>query len=107
MGSRRIRNACAGAIAIAAVMPLSSAAAHPVDCNTGVTAAPAAVTFADWTDGCRYDSAPVAGDSTQTAMAQTAADPGNRPRGRLKQVGHEPLMNRGMNAAIAVHGDKA
>jgi hypothetical protein len=27
--------------------------------------------------------------------------------GGLRQVGHEPLMNRGMNAAIAVHGDYA
>jgi hypothetical protein len=25
----------------------------------------------------------------------------------LEQVGHEPLMQRGMNAAIAVHGDYA
>jgi hypothetical protein len=27
--------------------------------------------------------------------------------GSLTQVGHEPLMNRGMNAAIAIHGDYA
>jgi hypothetical protein len=27
--------------------------------------------------------------------------------GSLEQVGHEPLLNRGMNAAIAVHGDYA
>jgi hypothetical protein len=27
--------------------------------------------------------------------------------GSITQVGHEPLMNRGMNAAIAVHGDYA
>src|ERR671915_484785 len=27
--------------------------------------------------------------------------------GSLEQVGHEPLMNRGMNAAIAIHGDYA
>ncbi|MDP9384313.1 MAG: hypothetical protein M3P50_03595 [Actinomycetota bacterium] len=27
--------------------------------------------------------------------------------GSLKQVGHEPLMKRGMNAALAVHGDYA
>jgi hypothetical protein len=25
----------------------------------------------------------------------------------LKKVGHEPLMKRGMNAAIAIHGDYA
>ena len=28
-------------------------------------------------------------------------------RGRLTQVGHEPLRNRGMNAALAVHEDYA
>jgi len=27
--------------------------------------------------------------------------------GSFRQVGHEPLMNRGMNAALAVHGDHA
>ena len=27
--------------------------------------------------------------------------------GSIKQVGHEPLMSRGMNAALAVHGDYA
>src|SRR3712207_1028552 len=27
--------------------------------------------------------------------------------GSLEQVGHEPLMERGMNAALAVHGDYA
>ena len=27
--------------------------------------------------------------------------------GSMKQVGHESLMNRGMNAAIAIHGDYA
>src|ERR671922_1036971 len=27
--------------------------------------------------------------------------------GSFKKVGHEPLMKRGMNAAIAVHGDYA
>jgi hypothetical protein len=27
--------------------------------------------------------------------------------GSIMQVGHESLMNRGMNAAIAVHGDYA
>jgi hypothetical protein len=35
----------------------------------------------------------------------TAAPPPKT--GSLEQVGHEPLMNRGMNAAIAIHGDYA
>ncbi|HYP24071.1 MAG TPA: hypothetical protein VEV43_10885, partial [Actinomycetota bacterium] len=29
------------------------------------------------------------------------------PKGSFELVGHEPLLNRGMNAAIAVHGDYA
>ena len=29
------------------------------------------------------------------------------PEGKLELVGHEPLMNRGMNAALAVHGSYA
>jgi hypothetical protein len=36
----------------------------------------------------------------------TAAKPPPKT-GSITQVGHEPLMNRGMNAAIAVHGDYA
>ena len=32
---------------------------------------------------------------------------GNRLTGSLQQVGHEPLLNRGMNAALAIHGDYA
>jgi hypothetical protein len=37
-----------------------------------------------------------------------AADAQPKPKtGSLTQVGHEPLQNRGMNAAIAVHGDYA
>ncbi len=39
-------------------------------------------------------------------IAPTAAA-GSKPAAALKQVGHEPLMHRGMNAAIAVHGDYA
>ena len=33
--------------------------------------------------------------------------PGKAKAGSLTQVGHEPLMNRGMNAAMAIHGDYA
>jgi hypothetical protein len=37
-----------------------------------------------------------------------AAKPKSKPMGGdIKQVGHEPLMNRGMNSALAVHGDYA
>jgi hypothetical protein len=38
----------------------------------------------------------------------TAASKSKRPkRTAITQVGHEPLMNRGMNAAAAIHGDYA
>jgi hypothetical protein len=40
-----------------------------------------------------------------TATAKPKAGKGKFAR--ITQVGHEPLMNRGMNAAIAVHGDYA
>jgi hypothetical protein len=39
--------------------------------------------------------------------AAATAAPSKEKTGSLTQVGHEPLMNRGMNAAIAIHGDYA
>ncbi len=36
-----------------------------------------------------------------------AAQTPEQPSGTLRLVGHNPLMNRGMNAAIAIHGDYA
>jgi LVIVD repeat len=42
------------------------------------------------------------------ALPATAAARSNeKPSGSIQQVGNEPLMNRGMNAALAVHGDYA
>jgi hypothetical protein len=41
-----------------------------------------------------------------TVLGSAQEAPG-KPAGSLKLVGHEPLMNRGMNAALAVHGDYA
>jgi hypothetical protein len=42
------------------------------------------------------------------ALALPAATAEAKPKqGSITQIGHEPLMNRGMNAAIAVHGDYA
>ncbi len=38
------------------------------------------------------------------SLAATATAQPSMPAGSLKQVGHEPLMKRGMNAALAVHG---
>jgi hypothetical protein len=44
-----------------------------------------------------------------TVLLPAAAAPAasNEKTGSFVQVGHEPLMNRGMNAALAVHGDYA
>ena len=39
--------------------------------------------------------------------AAVGKDKSERTVAEIEQVGHEPLMNRGMNAAIAVHGDYA
>ncbi|MGH2735509.1 MAG: hypothetical protein ACRDKZ_08015 [Actinomycetota bacterium] len=40
--------------------------------------------------------------------ASGAAEPrAKRATGSFKLVGHDPLQNRGMNAALAVHGDYA
>ena len=47
------------------------------------------------------------GDRGADIRAARAGDGGQPPpkTGSLTQVGHEPLMNRGMNAALAVNGD--
>src|SRR5918992_1922974 len=39
--------------------------------------------------------------------AAVGKDKSKRTAAEIEQVGHEPLMNRGMNAALAVHGDYA
>jgi hypothetical protein len=45
---------------------------------------------------------------TLVLPATAAAKPKPKLKvGSITQVGHEPLMNRGMNAAIAIHGDYA
>ncbi|HEX6232130.1 MAG TPA: PA domain-containing protein [Jiangellaceae bacterium] len=44
------------------------------------------------------------GDVASAAPAELNAEP---KAGSLTQVGHEPLTNRGMNAALAIHGDYA
>ncbi len=120
----RVRPICAAALAFAALaLSPGSAGAHPADCAgaTALTSAPIAVSFADWTVDCSHATAErVVADSDVTTLAGTqnvafatsasapaAAPPANAKTGRLTQVGHEPLMNRGMNAAIAVHGNYA
>src|SRR5829696_1112244 len=104
MTNRRIRLACAAALALAAAMTLAaSAAAHPIDCDD--PSARLAGWPADWAAG---DQCRVASGGPQTARTARTA----RPRisaaamsGRLGQVGHNALLSRGMNAAIALNGD--
>jgi hypothetical protein len=110
MGITRLRGLVVAAAACAAVALVpGSAGAHPVDCDSGpLAAAPTAERFSsDWTaaNGCTI--AP-ADRSAEVGMAQAAPAPVAAPRsGSLRQVGRNPLMNRGMNAAIAVDGDYA
>jgi hypothetical protein len=112
MTHRRTRHVCAAAIAFAAVtlMP-GSAGAHPADCDTTALAvAPTADQFAGWEAGTGCNAARSFDDSAAAPSESTArtSSRGGRPkRGSLRQVGHDPLMRRGMNAAIAVHEDYA
>ena len=102
------RRLCAAAIAFAAIAVLpASAGAHPGACDdTALTKAPAAERFDDWGSSlCR--NAAVATTVEETAAPAAASAANGERKGTLKQVGHEPLLNRGMNAAIAVQGDYA
>ena len=94
------RRACVATIAVAAVALLPAmAGAHPADCTTALAEAPTTDRFADW-NGCGNQAAWGTGDQS----ADTAAVAHGK-RGSIQQVGHEPLENRGMNAAIAISGD--
>jgi hypothetical protein len=50
---------------------------------------------------------PAATTSAAPSKKATAAASKKNKTGKFKQVGHEPLLARGMNAAIAIHGDYA
>jgi hypothetical protein len=123
MTHRRVRPVCAVALAFAALaLSPDPSGAHPADCAgaSPLTSAPIAVSFADWTVDCTHAAAvrgaadsdvelaasALEGIGGGTAAAQPATVEGDK-RGAFRQVGHEPLMSRGMNAAIAVHGDYA
>jgi hypothetical protein len=96
------RRVCVAAIAFAAVALLpASAGAHPADCTTALAEAPTTDRFADW-NGCGNQAT-----SGSDARASKRARVAHGKRGSLRQVGHESLENRGMNAAIAVHEDYA
>jgi len=105
MSFGRARIACAAATAFAALCLPASAGAHHVDCDGNAVTAPP--TAADWTGGsatCRVVPArDVAAAGPQVRSVSSAA-PANAKTGTLSQVGHEPLLNRGMNAAIAIQG---
>jgi hypothetical protein len=110
-----VRHVCAGVIACALVALLpAGAAAHPVDCDDTVLSKAPTEPFADWVSGASActdasrDFSGSAGTSDRAAHRAVAASrPGRSATGALKQVGHERLLGRGMNAAIAVHGDYA
>src|SRR5688572_19389386 len=102
MMDRRVRGAFAAAIAFAAVALLPGSAGAHCATNTSLTAGPNAERYTDWTggnDGC------LSGAAVRMASAEPApakpAPPADARAGTLRQVGHNPLMNRGMNAAIA------
>jgi hypothetical protein len=104
MTHRRGRHLGLAATALAAVALLpASAGGHPADCDPAVAEAPTTDRFADWS-GC---NGAAAAWTDAREMRTTARATTQGPRGSLRQVGHEPLMNRGMNAAIAIHEDYA
>jgi hypothetical protein len=98
----RARRVGVAAIAFAAVALLpGSAGAHPADCTSALAQAPTTDRFADW-NGCG-SAATWRADARPSKRARVA----HGERGSLRRVGHEPLRNRGMNAAIAIHEDYA
>ena len=113
------RRACAAGIVFAAIaVSAGSAGAHPADCTSAVTAAATVGWPADWAadDDCTVapaiDSSTAwpagASEAAASKRAVSAAAGGKkRKTGAFKQVGHEPLMNRGMNSALTIHGDYA
>ncbi|HET8952565.1 MAG TPA: hypothetical protein VFN44_18720 [Solirubrobacteraceae bacterium] len=111
MTHRRTHRAAATAVALAVLAALPAAAsAHPVDCagSKDLTRAPSGERWVDWgggSDGCVTVASEQAAGPDRTPANASAA--GDRPTGSFRQVGHEALRNRGMNAAIAVHGDYA
>jgi hypothetical protein len=103
MTYRRGRRVGVAAIAFAAVALLpGSAGAHQADCSTGLAEAPTTDRlFAAW-KGCESAATSRGDDRTASRARATQGE-----RGSFKQVGRNPLKDRGMNAAIAIHEDYA
>src|SRR3954453_1011735 len=100
-----------GMLCAAVLLAPASAGAHQPDCSGSyvLTPAPSADLFTDWTGEDRGCVIPAG--STNTAAAsrdENVVTASAKPAGgSFTQVGHNPLMRRGMNAAIAVSGDYA
>ena len=117
MRHRRVRHISTAAFVCAAVTLLpGSAAAHPADCGGRLTEAPNAERFSDWTGGNSSCGSAASMGSFGGSNARSVAGPARKPAtpaaqrmktGALKKIGHEKLMSRSMNSAIAVHGDYA
>ena len=109
MTSRHVRQVCVAAIAVASgtLLP-STAEAHCIG-TAGLADTPTAAQLIDWSGdygGCtsRY-SAYSAGFAT--ASNSMFRPPASGKTGAFRLVGQNPLLNRGMNAAIAIKGDYA
>ncbi len=103
----RYRAAAIAALAAFAALP-AAAYAHPADCGKDLTRAPSGERWVDWgggSDGCVTTASEQAAGPDRSAASASSAE--GRPTGSFRQLGHEPLRNRGMNAAIAVHNDYA
>jgi hypothetical protein len=104
MTHTRVRRLGVAATALIAVALLpATAGAHPADCTGALAEAPTTDRFADWY-GCG-GTATTQGTDARATTTTTKASHGKR--GRFKQVGHNALFSRGMNAAIALHEDYA
>ncbi len=109
--TRRNRAAALAAVlAGLAVLP-SAASAHPADCGSqkDLAAAPSGERYIDWgggSDGC-VTAASEKASARSAGPPMNASSAAGRKKGKFKEVGHQPLLNRGMNAALAVHEDYA
>jgi LVIVD repeat-containing protein len=109
MRGRGLRLGCAAVMAFTAVVLLpSSAGAHCLD-DTGLVQTLEAELYSSWSkngDSCASQGTPGV-QTTASARDLTVAPPAAPATGSFTQVGHNPLMRRGMNAAIAVQGNYA